>query len=85
MAKSKFNMMGQPFVVIDDGYLNLYTHDGHLVNANLFIRVQDSLEGPNYVIAKFVCNIVGSRQEMQEQIKEWGINQSGCMQPNNGN
>lgn len=73
MAKHKFNMNGNPFVVIADGYLNLYTHDGHLVNSNLFIRVSDSMEGPNYVIAKFTCNIAGSIEEMQEQIKEWNL------------
>ena len=60
------------WVVIDSqsGFLELYTHDGHKVNGNIFIRVQDSFNGPNTAIVKLTCNIAGSIEEMNDKIKE---------------
>jgi hypothetical protein len=74
MAKHKNNIIGYPYVVIDEsGFLELYTHDGHKVNANIFIRVQDGFgDTYNTVIAKFPCNIVGSKAEMMDEIKSAG-------------
>jgi hypothetical protein len=70
MRKRKIYHEG-PFVVFDGEYLNLYTHDGHLVNGNVFIRVHDEVGKCSEAVCKFIVNIVGSVDEMNEIIKQW--------------
>ena len=71
MAKHKFNHPGLPYVIMDeDGYLQMYSHKGDLIAVNYFLRLQDSVSEPPTVIGKFRCNVVGSRKEMEEEIKK---------------
>ncbi len=66
------NSPGQPFVLIDlDGWLKLFTHDGKLVNNNLFIRLQDDVDAPTTAVCKFNVNIVADRAEMEAVIKRY--------------
>ena len=70
MAKHKFNAPGLPYVFMDeDGYLQMYSHKGDRVTCNYFLRLQDSISDPPTVIGKFKCNIVGSKEEMEQEIK----------------
>lgn len=70
MAKHKFNQPGLPYVIMDeDGYLQMYSHKGDRIICNQFLRLQDSISEPPTVIGKFRCNIVGSKQEMEDEIK----------------
>jgi hypothetical protein len=71
MAKHRFNTPGLPYVFMDeDGYLQMYSHKGDRIICNQFLRLQDSISEPPTVIGKFRCNIVGSKQEMEQEIKE---------------
>ena len=75
MAKHKNNRGGLGYVIIDpDGFLEMYTETGHKMPCNIFIRVQDQ-PGSNFntVVAKYNINIVGSIEEMQEDIKANGL------------
>lgn len=68
--KHKFNGPNRPYAIVDKtGYLQLYTDKGELIKGNLSLRVSDSFEDPPYAIAKFKVNIVGTLEDMQEEIK----------------
>lgn len=70
MSKHKFNQPGLPYVIMDeDGFLQMYSHKGDILRCNKFLRLQDNVSDPPTVIAKFRCNVVGSRKEMEEEIK----------------
>lgn len=65
------NAKGRPFVLLDDnGYMQLYTHDGNLVAGNLFLRIQGSITEPSTCLAKFYVNIVKDKEEMLSIINE---------------
>jgi hypothetical protein len=58
-----------PFVVMDDnGFMQLYTHEGHIVNCNVLLKVTDGVNDFPSVMGKFLCNIVGTKEEMIEFI-----------------
>jgi hypothetical protein len=68
----QFNDNTSCYVVLDDdGYMSLYTPDGHLVSGNIFLRVQDSVCDKPYVIGKWVANIVSNKKEMFEEIEKY--------------
>lgn len=71
MAKHKFNLKGLSYVVMaEDGFLQMYSPKGDLVTSNIFLRLQDGVHEPPTVIGKFRCNVVGSKEEMMQDIKE---------------
>jgi len=60
-----------PFVVLSDkGYMQLYTSTGELVDCNVWLRVTDHAEKGPTVIGQFMCNIVGSVEDMQKAIND---------------
>lgn len=67
----QFNTKGKCFVILDKGYLQLYTSDGILIQPNIWLRVTDSADRNPEVIGKFLCNIVGSFEEMQQEIERF--------------
>ena len=76
MAKHKSNLKGLSYVIMDeDGYLEMYSPKGDLVTNNIFLRLQDGVHESTTVIGKFRCNIVGSKEEMMQDIKENTINE----------
>lgn len=70
MNKNNY-LKGVPYVVLDDdGFMQLYTATGVKVELNIWLRVQDSYDNIATVIAKFPCNIVGTKQQMEAHINE---------------
>lgn len=68
----QFNQANQCFVVLDDsGYMNLYSQNGDLVGKNIWLRVTDSCDDCSFVIGKFTCNIVGTKEEMFKEIEQY--------------
>lgn len=68
----KYNQKGNLFVVLDDdGYMSLYTKNGDMITKNIWQRVYDHAEDIPYVIAKFTCNIVGTKEEMLSEIERY--------------
>jgi len=65
----KYNQPGFPFVLLDeDGFMKFYTKDGHLVGGNIKLRITDSVDEPNIVVAICACNIVKDKEDMEREL-----------------
>jgi hypothetical protein len=71
----RYNSSNHPFVVIADGFMQLYTHTGEEVVCNEWIRLTDSAHDISTAVCKFVVNIVGSKEEMMQEIEKYKTNQ----------
>lgn len=82
----RFNDYGRSFVVLDDdGYMSLYTADGHYIGANIFLRVQDHVDDTPSAIGKFAVNIVGTKEEMRSEIERLSKAHNEMLDRINGN